>query len=123
MYSGTEYIPKRSDSGGISNRPLSESYKDKLTTIHSQLGVCNKEYDKLLETSKCNGEALKEIKHEINDMRQQQQQTLFEREHQMKILQNDMLEFQNKMNQTFFERQRQLRNLQTNINDLRNKIT
>ena len=100
-------------------RHLSEGNKNELRYIHSQLEECQRDYDKILETTNRNGEALKEIKRDINNMREQQQQTMLERQCQMINLQNDMIEFQNKMNQNFFERQQQMIDLQNKLNNLR----
>lgn len=88
-----------------------EIRKNHLSHLLSQLHECQRDYDKILEASKHNGEALKEIRRDIHNMRQQQQQTMIERQQQMIKLQNDMFEFQNDTHE-----------FQNNMLDFQNKM-
>jgi hypothetical protein len=97
-----------------------EILKNQHSHLLLQLHECQRDYDKMLETSKHNGDTLKEIRRDINNIRQQQQQTMVERQQQMINLQNNMIYFQNNMIYFQNKMNKNTLELQNKLNNLRN---
>lgn len=95
-----------------SNKDILKSQKEQLSVLNSCVDECNRDFIIISETSKRNGEALKEIKRDIIDM---QQQMLLQRQqshYRNQLIQQQIFEQQ----QQIFEQQQQMINFTNDLN-------